>query len=145
MYAQWFRNPKFSSKIVSYWWFITIFVDFVNLLEFSFQAILILKKDILACNVKTYGLAIWEWLFGTGTIFAKLLQEHKWICHITSGEVYFIVNLNIDLVFHFSGDNILYSASMDFSLKSWNLETQKQIDSATDHCDYVQCLAVKTG
>ena len=21
-----------------------------------------------------------------GTIFAKLLQEHKWICHITSGE-----------------------------------------------------------
>jgi len=44
-----------------------------------------------------------------------------------------------------SGDDILYSASMDFSLKSWNLETQKQIDSATDHCDYVQCLAVKTG
>ena len=60
-------------------------------------------------------------------------------------KVYFIVNLNIDLVFHFSGDDILYSASMDFSLKSWNLETQKQIDSATDHCDYVQCLAVKTG
>ena len=54
-------------------------------------------------------------------------------------------NLDINLVFHFSGDDILYSASMDFSLKSWNLETQKQIDSATDHCDYVQCLAVKTG
>ena len=35
---------------------------------------------------KTYGLAIWEWLFRMGTIFAKLLQEHKWICHITSGE-----------------------------------------------------------
>ena len=44
-----------------------------------------------------------------------------------------------------SGESILYSASMDFSLKSWNLETQKQIDSATDHCDYVQCLAVKSG
>ena len=43
-----------------------------------------------------------------------------------------------------SGD-ILYSASMDFSLKSWNLENQKQIDAATDHCDYVQCLSVKTG
>ena len=43
-----------------------------------------------------------------------------------------------------SGD-ILYSASMDFSLKSWNLETQKQIDAVTDHCDYVQCLSVKTG
>ena len=35
--------------------------------------------------LKAYGLAIWEWLFGTGTIFAKLLQEHSWICHITRG------------------------------------------------------------
>ena len=42
-------------------------------------------------------------------------------------------------------ENILYSASLDFSLKSWNLESQKQIDSTTDHCDYVQCLAVKNG
>ena len=32
-----------------------------------------------------YGLAIWEWLFWMGTIFAKLLQEHSWICHITCG------------------------------------------------------------
>ena len=32
--------------------------DFVNLLKFSFQAILILKKDILVCNAKAYGLAI---------------------------------------------------------------------------------------
>ena len=35
--------------------------------------------------LKAYGLAIWEWLFGMGTIFAKLLQEHSWICHITRG------------------------------------------------------------
>ena len=35
--------------------------------------------------LKAYCLAIWEWLFGTGTIFAKLLQEHSWICHITRG------------------------------------------------------------
>ena len=57
-----------------------VFVEFVNLSEFSFQPILILKKDILVCNVllKVYGLAIWEWLFGMGTFFAKLLQEHSW-------------------------------------------------------------------
>ena len=63
------------------------FVKLVNLSEFSFQPSLILKKDILVCNVllKAYGLAIWEWLFGMGTIFAKLLQEHSWICHITCG------------------------------------------------------------
>merc|ERR1712223_1316355 len=44
-----------------------------------------------------------------------------------------------------SAGDILYSASMDFSLKSWNLESQKQIDAVTDHCDYVQCLSVKPG
>ena len=41
--------------------------------------------------------------------------------------------------------SILYSASMDFSLKTWNLESQKLLDSVSDHCDYVQCLAIKTG
>ena len=40
-------------------------------------------------------------------------------------------------------DSILFSASMDFSLKSWNLDTHKQSDSITDHCDYVQCLSIK--
>jgi len=40
---------------------------------------------------------------------------------------------------------ILYSASMDFTLKVWNLETQKMTDTASDHCDYVQCLAIKPG
>ena len=44
----------------------------------------------------------------------------------------------------FSG-KILYSASMDFTLKVWNLETQKMTDTASDHCDYVQCLAIKPG
>ena len=32
-----------------------------------------------------YGIDIWEWLFWMGTTFAKLLQEHSWICHITRG------------------------------------------------------------
>ena len=41
--------------------------------------------------------------------------------------------------------SILYSASMDFTLKTWNLESQKLLDSVSDHCDYVQCLAIKTG
>ena len=29
---------------------------------------------------KTYGFAIWEWLFGMGTIFEKLLHKHSCIC-----------------------------------------------------------------
>ena len=37
---------------------------------------------------------------------------------------------------------ILYSASMDCSLKSWDLDQQRQIDSVNHHCDYVQSLAV---
>ena len=41
--------------------------------------------------------------------------------------------------------SILYSASMDFTLKTWNLDSQKLLDSVSDHCDYVQCLAIKTG
>ncbi len=41
-------------------------------------------------------------------------------------------------------EHVLYSASMDFSLKTWNLETQTLLDSHTDHCDYVQCMAIKT-
>lgn len=39
---------------------------------------------------------------------------------------------------------ILYSASMDCTLKCWNLSTASLADSASDHCDYVQCLAVHT-
>ena len=39
-----------------------------------------------------------------------------------------------------SHKSLLYSASMDCSLKSWNLEKQCLIDTVTDHCDYVQSL-----
>ena len=41
-----------------------------------------------------------------------------------------------------SHKSLLYSASMDCSLKSWNLEKQSLIDSVTDHCDYVQSLTI---
>ena len=37
---------------------------------------------------------------------------------------------------------ILYSASMDCSLKTWNLKSRSIADSKTDHADYVQCLEV---
>ena len=49
------------------------------------QLKLTLDCHLYSCMLllKAYGLAIWKWLFGTGTIFAKLLQEHSWICHIT--------------------------------------------------------------
>ena len=40
-----------------------------------------------------------------------------------------------------AGD-LLYSASKDFSLKSWNLETRSLADSKTDHCDYVESIVV---
>lgn len=39
-------------------------------------------------------------------------------------------------------DLLLYSASMDCSLKCWNLEEKKLVDSVTDHCDYVHSIAV---
>ena len=55
-------------------WRVFFFIS-VSLSNFSFQPILVLKKDILVWNVKAYGLAIWEWLFGMGVIFAKLLQK----------------------------------------------------------------------
>ncbi len=42
-----------------------------------------------------------------------------------------------------SAEDLLYSASMDFSLKVWNLDQQKLVESVTDHCDYVQCLTVR--
>ena len=38
--------------------------------------------------------------------------------------------------------SLLYSASMDCSLKSWNLKKQCLVDSITDHCDYVQSLTM---
>ena len=38
--------------------------------------------------------------------------------------------------------SLLYSASMDCSLKSWNLKKQCLADSITDHCDYVQSLTL---
>ena len=44
-----------------------------------------------------------------------------------------------------SDDNhrsLLYSASMDCSLKSWNLKKQCMVDSIMDHCDYVQNLTL---
>ena len=44
-----------------------------------------------------------------------------------------------------SDDNhrsLLYSASMDCSLKSWNLKQQCMVDSIMDHCDYVQNLTL---
>lgn len=44
-----------------------------------------------------------------------------------------------------TSSNILYSGSMDFSLKSWNLEKRAMCDSVCDHCDYVESLDVQTG
>ena len=41
-----------------------------------------------------------------------------------------------------SHKSLLYSASMDCSLKSWNLKKQCLVDSITDHCDYVNNLTV---
>ena len=41
-----------------------------------------------------------------------------------------------------SHKSFLYSASMDCSLKSWNLKKQCLVDSITDHCDYVQSLTM---
>jgi len=38
--------------------------------------------------------------------------------------------------------SVLYSASMDCSLKTWDLDKKQLIHSVTDHCDYVQSLAV---
>ena len=61
--------------IVYFLWFITIFVEFVNLSEFSYPPIFILKRIFLYVLLKAYGLAIWEWLFGMGQILAKLLQK----------------------------------------------------------------------
>ena len=37
---------------------------------------------------------------------------------------------------------LLYTASMDYSLKSWSLEDKCLRDSTTDHCDYVQSIVV---
>ena len=41
-----------------------------------------------------------------------------------------------------SVSGLLYTASMDFSLKSWSLEEKCLKDSKTDHCDYVQSIVV---
>ena len=38
--------------------------------------------------------------------------------------------------------SLLYSASMDCSLKSWNLKKQCMVDSVTDHCDYIESLTI---
>ena len=38
--------------------------------------------------------------------------------------------------------SLLYSASMDCSLKSWNLKKQCLVDSVTDHCDYIESLTI---
>ena len=71
------KGHLWSAKGFSVWprHLTSFFFISVSLSNFSFQPILVLKKDILVWNVKTYGLAIWEWLFGMGVIFAKLLQK----------------------------------------------------------------------
>ena len=43
---------------------------------------------------------------------------------------------------HKSHKSLLYSASMDCSLKSWNLKKQCMVDSVTDHCDYIESLTI---
>ena len=39
-------------------------------------------------------------------------------------------------------NGIVFSASLDRSLRTWNSETGTEIDQANDHTDYVQCLCV---
>ena len=39
-------------------------------------------------------------------------------------------------------NGIVFSASLDRTLRSWNAKTGEQIDQANDHTDYVQCLCV---
>ena len=60
--------------------------DLIKFSIFQFKCIKVLiRKKYIYVLFKTYLFAIWEWLFGMGTIFAKLLQEHLCVCHITRG------------------------------------------------------------
>lgn len=45
------------------------------------------------------------------------------------------------LLFQIVGD-LLYSASMDCTLRTWDLLTGRPLQSVRDHCDYIHCLLV---